>query len=174
MPNQMPGQPTVQTARPRGWILCALYILSTAVLGAACVLAFDLLWTFLVSSIASDRDGFVIRLLSMLLSMAVVTGTFVVVYFLFRSVFKLGPLSPADQSTDAPKLACLVVISYCAFLLAYFLMVRQAGFTKKALDPDFLGALFAYIFYVKWPLWALLNPTVSAASGPKGAGELQP
>ena len=174
MPNEMPDHAEAERSQPRGWILCGLYILLTAVLGAACALALDQLWTLLVSSTTTDRDSFVIDVLTILLSTAAVAGTFTVVFFLFRSVFHLRPLSPADQRVNAFKTTSLVLVAFFAFLLAYLFISRQAGIAKEELEPDVLGALFAYVFYAKWPLWNLLNPAGSTASGPNGAGELQP
>ena len=173
MPNQMPGQPKAETAQPRGWILCGLYILLTAALGAASVLALDLLWTFLASSATIDRDSFVIHVLTMLLSMAAVTVTFMVGFFFFRRVFHLRPLSLTDERVNAFKTACLVIVAYFVFLLVYLLISRQAGITKGELEPDFLGALFAYVFYAKWPIWNLLNPAGSPPCGPNEAAEPQ-
>ena len=166
MPNERPGQPTAETSQPSGWILCGLYSLLTAVLGAACVMALDLLWTFLLSITTTVRDGFVVSALSTTLSMAAVTSTFMLVYLIFRIVFHLRPLSLGQERENAFTTACLVIVAYLAFLLAYVLMTRQAGVTKKELDPNFLGAVLAYVVFLKWPLWNLLNPLSDSNKAP--------
>lgn len=114
MPSPLSGQLEVEAPLPRGWVLCALYVLATAPPIAGIVLAFAQLTSKLAAKGAIDPENDIVTGSFMVLQMVLACGILLLVFQVFRVHYRVRPLVPEEERLVlAPVFWTLIAVMLC-------------------------------------------------------------
>jgi len=157
-------QPETDARRPRGWILCALYVLVTAPLVTGTILAFAQLRATLSAAGLVDLESNLDGILLVVLQCIVVFTILLVVFLTFRAHVRVAPAVPVEGESGVAQMCW----AFAGILLCFALLVaaKHLGIYAKPRDNlDLLIPVLAFNFG-QWQLRALLNPPGSPPCGP--------
>ncbi len=162
-------QPETEVRRPRGWLLCALYVLATAPLIAGIILAFAQLRARLSTAGTIDLESHLDSGLLLILQCLVAFSIPLAVFLIFRARFPVPPAVPVEVESSFLTMCW----AFAGFLLCIALLVaaEHLGIYAEPRDSiDLFIPGLAFIFG-QWQLRALLNPLGIPPGGPNEAAD---
>ena len=142
---------------PPGWLLCSLYIPLTSGLCAGATLAIELLWQSLASRGMIAPEDLASQILMGFVMMATVTAILLLVFLLFRALFKVK----LRRLSDRPGARIATIFLFCVAYFLFFSIHAQIspleGIFSGEIGPSFIGPALGYIVAADWPLWSLLT-----------------
>ena len=165
MPSPMSGQPKVEAPRPRGWVLCAVYVLVSAPLVAGFILAFGLLKTTLSAQGTIDLENGFVDVGFAILQFVAAGGIVQAVFFVFRARYHIRQAIPEEGDSSLAS----TFWAFGAFLLSIAMLfgAYRLGLTAgKPGNLDIVALVMAFFVLGQWPLRSLLETNGRPPCGP--------
>ena len=162
-PNPTPRQAKVETSQPRGWILCALYVLVTAPLVAGLIAACSLVKASLSPEDVIDLTDGLVGVSLFVLQLGLAVGALQLVFAILQARFRVRPSREGEGIDLAPFGLALIAPLLPVGLLS---AATHLGIHAEPLSSmDLLTPVLAFVSFGYLHLRSLLNPLGSPPYG---------